>query len=237
MKSSLLSLVLVGLRVAVSESFGYQAPILPSAVQKQSVVSSSSETQIEDRSTNNRRKFFQSTFAAVAATSALSFPALADVTVKVTPLAHTFVTSSGTIKPIRENDATRILTNARVVILTTGSGSTSSGAQEILDLTVQRKAGKGAGVTAGNVQVLQASSSVTANAIQDAAISMPAGDVLFVGPVPSKGSVAEDAKLVSEVASSMNLKVNSEVVSVLLDGPTSFGSTDQLATILWYQIP
>ena len=234
MKSSLLSLLLVGLQVAVS--FGYQAPITPySPVEKQSVVSSS-EIFHEDRSTNNRRKLFQSTFAAVAATSALSPPALADVTVKVTPLAHTFVTSSGTIKPIRENDATRILTNARVVVLTTGSGSTSSGAQEILDLTVQRKAGKGAGVTAGNVKVLQASS-VTANAIQDAARSMPTGDVLFVGPVSSKGSVAEDAKLVSEVASSMNLKVNSEVVSVLLDGPTSFGSTDQLATILWYQIP
>ena len=74
------------------------------------------------------------------------------VKVKVTPVAHTFVASAEKgIKPLRENDATRFFTNARIVVPFYGGGSDTSKLDstfsEILDLTIKRKAEKGPGVT------------------------------------------------------------------------------------------
>jgi hypothetical protein len=240
------ALALVSLQAGVS--FGYQTPLPPSP---ESIVRSDQHTI--DATINSRRKALQTAFTAIASTAVLPFPALADVNVKVTNVAHTFVTEKS-VKPIRENDATRIFTNARVAFLFTGPSSAAASQQDLLNLTVQRKAGKGAGVTPGNVEVMSSSpsfldyskktlglstvqvSSFSVDKIQDVVKSMPDGDVLFVGPIPSKGNVADDAKLVSDLAASMNLKANSEVVSILLDGPTSFGSTDGLSTVLWYSI-
>eukprot|EP00957_Ditylum_brightwellii_P165647 12610233-Ditylum_brightwellii.AAC.1 len=71
--------------------------------------------------------------------------------IKVTPVAHTFVTSNGKVKPLRENDATRFLTNARVVFLFYGENSDELSGQ-VLALTKQRKDGQGPGVTPGNIK-------------------------------------------------------------------------------------
>jgi hypothetical protein len=73
--------------------------------------------------------------------------------IKVTPLAHTFVSNGGSRpKPIRENDTTRLLTNARVVYLLEGKGSkTPDLAMEVLQLTIQRKADRGPGESTADI--------------------------------------------------------------------------------------
>ena len=70
------------------------------------------------------------------------------IDIKVTVSAHTFVTSYGkgkvSVKPVRENDFTRFLTNAKVVLLFLGDGS-GIGEQEVKRLTKERKEGQGPG--------------------------------------------------------------------------------------------
>merc|ERR1719343_976365 len=76
-----------------------------------------SKISLEPSSTcATRRAFLASNTAAIIATLSWPQPGLS-ADVKVTPIAHTFITSSGATKPIRENDATRFFTNARVVYL------------------------------------------------------------------------------------------------------------------------
>jgi len=71
------------------------------------------------------------------------------IDIKVTPLAHTFVTSDskgkGIAKPVRENDFTRFLTNARVVLFFLGDSDGGGGEREVTRLTKERKLGKGPG--------------------------------------------------------------------------------------------
>lgn len=67
-------------------------------------------------------------------------------------MAHTFVTAitkgQGVVKPTRENDFTRFLTNAKVVLLFAGDGGGSTaGEQEVTKLTKERKVGQGPGGT------------------------------------------------------------------------------------------
>ena len=171
------------------------------------------------------------------------------ISLKVTPLAHTFVTASGTAaKPVRENDASRFCTNAKVVVLWDGgtdASKTETLASDILTLTVQRKAGQGPGVTPGGVQVYATrpalastgqalSLSVTTasgkvasdnnvKSIVQVAKAMSSGDVLVVGPLPSQG-VAANGALCAQLAQQLNTFVGTQkeqgVISVLLQGPT-----------------
>merc|ERR1711920_509333 len=74
--------------------------------------------------------------------------------INVTPLAHTFIVSkNGDAKPIRENDATRLLTNAKIVFLfyDHNDNNVDKVTKEILELTQKRKLGQGAGVTPGRL--------------------------------------------------------------------------------------
>eukprot|EP00568_Trieres_chinensis_P011969 CAMPEP_0183293714 /NCGR_PEP_ID=MMETSP0160_2-20130417/2297_1 /TAXON_ID=2839 ORGANISM="Odontella Sinensis, Strain Grunow 1884" /NCGR_SAMPLE_ID=MMETSP0160_2 /ASSEMBLY_ACC=CAM_ASM_000250 /LENGTH=258 /DNA_ID=CAMNT_0025454875 /DNA_START=35 /DNA_END=811 /DNA_ORIENTATION=- len=201
-----------------------------------------------------------------SAASALLLPstpaAAADfvTTVKVTPLAHTFITSGGKVKPLRENDATRFLTNARVVHVFYGDPSESTAA-EVLSLTVKRKAGEGPGVTPGSVNVLgggslkavdgaksvasSSSSNNDAKSIAAAVSSLPAGDVLFVPPAKSGGTAADGA-ILAETAAAAGLEVGGSkgggVIGILLNGPrdpnqlkVTEGSYEA-PTILWYDV-
>jgi len=172
--------------------------------------------------------------------------------IKVTPVAHTFLTSSGAPKPVRENDATRLLTNARVVYLFVSEGGDSKEKKsmlstEVLTLTAKRKAGRGSGVTPGQLHVatfdaplketatsldllLSPASPATtvknflssAKEVSIIAASLPEGDTLVVGPIASSG-VAAEGKLIADCANYLGVEVGGAksggVISVVLDGP------------------
>jgi len=139
--------------------------------------------------------------------------AQAAANINVTPLVHTFLVSNGgKVKPIRENDATRYLTNAKVVYLFQGSSADSTNVNEILNLTVKRKAEQGSGVTPGRVQAMLTypgfgiddSQLQSISTFVDSTISkddvvkkvrdLTEGDVLVVGPITSKG-ITENGKV------------------------------------------
>ncbi|VEU42759.1 unnamed protein product [Pseudo-nitzschia multistriata] len=184
--------------------------------------------------------------------SAATTDVIAPGTIKVTPIAHTFITSSSMPKPIRENDATRLFTNARVVYIFEGENQESSGSllQDVVDLTKTRKAERGAGVTPGEVQLLLLQSkgkpvgSELANQVAGKARAMPDGDVLLVGPI-SSGGTAADGKILADTAAALDTFVGCRrekgVVSVLLNGPkenlklveSGFPASD----LLWYGLP
>lgn len=166
------------------------------------------------------------------------------VVIKVSPVSHTFITSSGSAatKPIRENDATRYFTNARVVFLLEGKNAVPGKlAAEIVDLTTQRKADCGAGVTPGNVQQLKGG---PAKAVADAAKAMPEGDVLLVGPISSTGT-AGDGKLLADTAAALGTFVGGKkgggVISVLLDGPKENIQFEEsgypTSDLFWFSLP
>ena len=122
---------------------------------------------------NIRRAFLHKcalmTAAPLTALPFLPQPAFAETitaTVKVSPIAHTFIASSVAnsktpVKPLRENDATRLFTNARVVHLFYDGEDDKAiqTAREVLNLIVKRKEGVGPGVTPGKVHFLAGSSS------------------------------------------------------------------------------
>jgi len=201
------------------------------------------------------------TEALAAATT--STDVIATGTIKVTPIAHTFVTKGGMPKPTRENDATRFFTNARVVYLFEGGNSNSNSenndtnenlVQEVTDLTRKRKAERGPGVTPGEVQTLMGSAQLKWKAgnpvselvkeVAGKAKAMPDGDVLLVGPI-SSGGTAADGRILAETATSLDTFVggNKEkgIISVLLNGPkenlklseSGFPASD----LLWYSLP
>jgi hypothetical protein len=165
------------------------------------------------------------------------------VVIKVSPVSHTFITSSGSAaKPIRENDATRYFTNARVVYLLEGKDAKPGIlAAEVIDLTTKRKADRGAGVTPGNVQTLKGGS---ATAVADAAKNMPEGDVLLVGPISSEGT-ASDGKLLADTAAALGTfvggKIGGGVISVLLDGPKDDIKFEEsgypTSELFWFSLP
>ena len=174
--------------------------------------------------------------------------------IKVTAIAHTFVTTgkSPSPNPIRENDATRFFTNARVVYLFVGSNDDENNvklAQEVTDLTRQRKAEKGPGVTQGNLQTLntnikqEESPSATVARVVKAAKQMPEGDVLVVGPIRSTGT-GGDGRLLADTASGLGTFVGGKkeqgVVSVLLNGPKEnlklIESGFPTSELLWYSL-
>ena len=170
----------------------------------------------------------------------------ASAKVKVTPVAHTFVASADKgVKPLRENDATRFFTNARIVVPFYGGGSDpriDSTFAEILDLTIKRKAEKGPGVTPGDVvygeiagQKVAPSASVGADnaktmAMKDTSPSSIAsaltalsagGDVLILPPMKSTGT-AGDGKVLTDIAEAAHLEAGArggQVLGLLIDGP------------------
>jgi hypothetical protein len=221
----------------------------------------------------NRRSLLATSVAVAVGASSLSITtpvwAASDQTngiaIKVTPMAHTFITSSGTAaKPIRENDATRFFTNAKVVYLLQGKNnkddSKPSLAAEILDLTVKRKAGEGPGVTPGKVRLLSSDKSLadvaaslgvdvefsvkseSVDAVVAKANAMTEGDVLVVGPISSHG-VASDGKIVAETATGLGTFVGGKtgrgIVSVLMDGPREGLQLSEsgypISELLWYR--
>lgn len=206
--------------------------------------------------TLNRRNFFAASGA--MAVVAITEPAFA-VDIKVTPVAHTFITSSGTSKPIRENDATRFFTNAKVVFLIEGKDANPNLALEVLDLTVKRKAGEGPGVTPGKVHLLSSNKALTdlasslglettikresvENVIATARV-IPQGDVLIVGPISSAG-VASDGKVLADTAAGLGTfvggKTGNGVISVLLDGPRENVQFEAggypVSDLLWFSV-
>lgn len=208
-------------------------------------------------STFYRRSFFAT--AGFLVTAPLVYNANA-VDIKVSPLAKTFITAGGKgAKPIRENDATRYFTNARVVFLLEGGSGTTTG-DLVLRLTAERKAGRGPGVTPGNVQLLSYKSSsslpdgvVSAGTVSDVSVvvskisdlfsKLPEGDVLLVGPIPSRGT-AGDGKLLADTASAVKSfvggKMGGGVISVLLDGPREGLLLEEngypVSELLWYSL-
>lgn len=163
------------------------------------------------------------------------------VSLKVTPLAHTFITSSGVAKPIRENDATRFFTNARVVYMFEGNpGASSALASEVRDLILKRKSERGPGVTPGSVQSMATG---RVDVVVATARQLPEGDVLLVGPIPSGGTAA-DGKLLAETADSLSTfvggKLGGGVISVLLDGPREGLKLEEsgfrTSELLWYSL-
>ena len=173
------------------------------------------------------------------------------VNINVNPIAHTFAVSgpSSKPKPIRENDATRILTNARVVILFVtangDSGKTDSLVNDVVELTIKRKEECGPGVTPGSVIRMTATTkSNLVDPIVKSSSSSETGDVLVFGPIPSQG-ITNDGKLKDDVASKLGTFVGSSksggIVSVLLDGPTQnvVVSDDgyTISDLLWYSLP
>eukprot|EP00536_Pseudo-nitzschia_multiseries_P001931 jgi/Psemu1/4551/gm1.4551_g len=193
---------------------------------------------------------------------------IATGTIKITPIAHTFVTTGGSSmpKPIRENDATRFFTNARVVYLFEGGSSSSSSSssgdtnsnmvQEVVDLTKKRKADRGPGVTPGEVETLVGAAQLKWKAAGNSAVSqlvnevagkakaMPDGDVLLVGPIPSGGTAA-DGRILAETAAALDTFVGGRrekgIISVLFDGPKeNFKLTESgfpASELLWYSLP
>ena len=167
--------------------------------------------------------------------------------IKVTAIAHTFLTTgkSPSPKPIRENDATRYFTNAKVVYVFEGSSNSDNGklAQEVIDLTRQRKAEQGPGVTPGNLLTLVPGEKIVDRVVEKAK-QMPEGDVLVVGPIPSLGT-AGDGRLLASTASGLGTFVGGQkgqgVISVLLNGPKEnlklIESGFPVSELLWYSLP
>ena len=166
-------------------------------------------------------------------------------------------------KPLRENDTTRILTNARVVLIY-DAGSSLSTIETILDLTAKRKAGQGAGVTPGKVKLVLPSEqdSLATSAIncgveiivnpkakvddiqlEDLSKLLDEGDVVFFYPQPSRGTFS-DGKKSADTASTLRLPRGATkgggLVSVLVNGPRSPSPVNILedgyetCTVLWY---
>jgi len=176
--------------------------------------------------------------------------------IKVTPIAHTFVTTGKSLspKPIRENDATRFFTNARVVYIFEGNTNNDNArlAQDVTDLTKQRKAEKGPGVTPGNLRTLAPEQLMKASAkesnlssiVVETAKQMPDGDVLLVGPIRSQGTKG-DGKILANTASGLGTFVGGNkgqgVVSVVLNGPKEnlklIESGFPASELLWYSLP
>lgn len=205
--------------------------------------------------TDSRRAFVTNSIVPIA-WSTFAHQSLA-VNINVTPVAHTFITSGGSVKPLRENDATRFLTNARVVYLLEGSGANVNLTSEVVVLTDKRKAEQGPGVTPGKIHVAgskaltdyasslgmptESLKDTTAESVAKVAATLPEGDTLLVGPVKSSG-VAVDGKLVSDVAKALGVLVGGAksggVLSVLLDGPRKDVAIDEggypISTLLWY---
>ena len=184
-------------------------------------------------------------------------------TIKVTPVAHTFISSVSndgkiTIKPLRENDATRYFTNARVVHLFY-NGENEKAIQtvkEILELTIARKAGQGPGVTPGRVHILSNNNEVEdvfsniaglsilkEPALKYALANLPSGDVVFLSPKKSNGTII-NGMLVEQSALTCGLDVgggkSGGVISCLMNGPRDPETIAVLdggytsSTILWY---
>jgi len=190
------------------------------------------------------------------ATAAAGTDLVSTGTIKVTPIAHTFVTTGKLLspKPVRENDATRFFTNAKVVYLFEGSnnGDNLLLAQEVTDLTKKRKVENGPGVTPGNLRTLipeqlmkaKEDRSAIVTRVVESAKQMPDGDVLMVGPIPSLGT-ADDGRLLTSTASSLGTFVGGKkeqgVISVLLNGPTENLKLNEsgfpVSELLWYSIP
>ncbi len=185
-------------------------------------------------------------------------------TIKVTPVSRTFVTSmkssekAPSIKPLRENDATRFFTNARVVHTFYGGDDSMAveSMKNILDLTMKRKIGKGAGVTPGEVHLLSDLSGTfsidglsnlnSSDAdLKEVLAKLPSGDVVFLPPTKSGGTIA-NAKIVEETGARCGLDLGGEkgggVISILLNGPRNSEAVVVsdggylTSTILWYDI-
>lgn len=231
---------------------------LSTSYQTNTPQSSSSST-----SPQSTRRVFLATSTAVLSAATLSKQAASAANIKVTTTGRTFLTSGGSVKPISDNDATRLFTNARVVYLFQGPEAISEKlGLEVLDLTVQRKAGTGPGVAPGKVEVLSSTksfvdaamgmglSAVSVNSerletVVEFALGMPEGDVLLVGPILS-GGTATDGKLVAATAAALELDVSGKreggVISVLLDGPRKgLVQIEQggypVSDLLWYSRP
>lgn len=218
-----------------------------------------------DSSSLFRRRSFLATWACTGTATLLSgSPEAFAMDIKVTPLAHTFITTSGAAKPIRENDATRFFTNAKVVYLLQGkdaSAKSSSLASEVMELTAKRKIGEGPGVTPGKVKLLSSDSKLTevatglgvdivaskgvdsVDAVINAAKDLADGDVLVVGPLLSGGIAADGQRLVDTakgLGTFVGGKTGRGVISVLLDGPRQGLEFEQsgypLSELLWYSI-
>lgn len=248
-------------------SWSYQVPTTTTSRPSKKHPGIQQQKQQEQQVTSLSRRTFVGVVGTVALTvSTPETGAAAAPDIKVTPLAHTFITASGAVKPIRENDATRLFTNAKVVYLFQGKDASPDLATEIVDLTAKRKAGEGPGVTPGNVEVLSSSASMidfatslgkgnnnvgtisTKNETQDAVVaaakSMKDGNVLLVGPIPSGGTIA-DGKVLAETATSLGTfvggKTGNGVISVLLDGPRSGLQLEEggypTSELLWYSLP
>jgi hypothetical protein len=220
-----------------------------------------SQSSSPSTSSQSTRRAFLTISTAVLSTATTKQAAFA-ANVKVTAKAHTFLTSGGTVKPISDIDATTLFTNARVAYLFQGPDAISKNlVLEVLDLTVQRKAGTGPGVTLGKVEVLSSTksfvdastgmglSAVSVNSdslekVVEFALGMPEGDVLLVGPILSRGT-ANDGKLVADTAAALELDVGGKreggVISVLLDGPREGLVLEQggypVSDLLWYSRP
>ena len=225
--------------------------------------------------TNDRRSFlseniYKATKIGSVASGMLTIKPLSSVAaidIKVTPMAHTFITSSSgssSPKPLRENDATRYLTNAKVVYLF--SGSSDKLPENVLKLTYERKLEAKAGVTPGTIYLASMNQamidsaislnlpsysskdgldlSYSSDSIASLARSLPNdGDTLLVGPIPSTG-VSGDGKMVADCAKNLGLSTGGAksggVLSVLLDGPVQNLEMESgnypISTILWYSI-
>lgn len=195
-------------------------------------------------SSPSRRSFVASMAAIVTSLPVAETPNNADniianaIDIKVTPLAHTFVTSDskgkGIAKPVRENDFTRFLTNARVVVFFLGSGD-GGGEQEVTRLTKERKEGKGPGVTPGNIVI---SAAKKATSLETEVSSLGNGDTLIV-TVPSVSFTA-DKKVTSDCATSLGLFLGGAkgggVVSLLIDGSKSVNLDESGYDLLWYSL-
>jgi len=211
---------------------------------------------------DDRRSFLINSSAVAIATNTFfinASPSLA-LDIKVTPLAHTFITASGAPKPLRENDATRYLTNAKVTYLFTGDSSDNHAtlSNDVLKLTNTRKIEQGPGVTPGCIHVATMSKSTidlatslnlkttkvsdfSATSIAKIASSLPDGDTLVVGPILSAG-VAKNGEILADCSKALNGFVGGSksggVLSALLDGPkTNLDMIAQgypISTILWY---
>lgn len=197
----------------------------------------------------------------------MAFAATDTVTqvVKVTPVSHTFISSTASskasIKPIRENDATRYFTNARVMhMFYDGDISKAKITMKtILDLTVKRKKGEGAGVTPGDVHFLvdvgdeydvsEIDGILMLNYggkdLKDILGSLPDSDVLVLAPKKSSGTVG-NGKILEGTAIKCGLEIGGSksggVISVLMNGPKDPDPVSVLesgyptSTILWYDI-
>ena len=218
---------------------------------------------------NSRRAFLQKfallTAAPLATLPLMPKPASAETittAVKVTPIAHTFISSvanaKSPVKPLRENDATRFFTNARVVhLFYDGEDSKAiQTAKEVIDLIVKRKEGAGPGVTPGKVHFLVNGSSdvysdipglslLTDSSVKDALDNIPTGDVVIIAPKKSNGTII-NGMLVEKSARDSGLEAGGSrsggVISCLINGPQNpetLAVVDggySTSTILWYGV-